>query len=204
MHCSYYACTAVLPGCVLPLSVRATMLPVYVLLLSVCAAALLACAPPLSVHAAMLSPAHCSRLNVVRCCLPARRPCPSVLRCRLRAHYSCPFRAVMRPEYRCIMCCCWHISRYRRRLLRYRLFCVCTVSPLMHTRGPPASSGYSLMFRDWKFRLREKNPSYFKIVHSEKRNQDTKQIAHRHWQASKHTPTHLLTFCVTLSHDQES
>ncbi len=105
-----YACTAVLPGCVLPLSVRATMLPVYVLLLSMCAAALPACAPPLSVHAAMLSPAHCSRLNVVRCCLPARRPCPSVLRCRLRAHYSCPFRAVMRPEYRCIMCCCWHIS----------------------------------------------------------------------------------------------
>ena len=48
------------------------------------------------------------------------------------------------------------------------------------------------------------NPSYFKIVHSEEKNQDTKQIAHRHWQASKHTPTHLLTFCVTLSHDQES
>ncbi len=42
------------------------------------------------------------------------------------------------------MCCCWHISRYRRRLLRYRLFCVCTASPLMHTRGPPASSEHSL------------------------------------------------------------
>jgi hypothetical protein len=109
VHCSYYACTAVLPGCVLPLSVRATMLPVYVLLLSVCAAALPACAPPLSVHAAMLLPAPecgailsacapplsvraalppaCALLLSVSCCDAAGVPVHNVL---LLAHIPLP------------------------------------------------------------------------------------------------------------------
>ena len=83
------------------------------------------------------------------------------------------------------------------------VLCVHGITTHAHS-GPTCEQRYSLMFRDWKFRLRKKNLSYFKIVHNEEKNQDTKQIAHRHWQASKHTPTHLLTFCVTLSHDQES